>query len=494
MERILTQGRRFIDEYGRERVFHGLNYICGKNKNPGHPHFNGLFADLDDAFFIRAQTLGFNVLRLGLCWEDLEPVPGQYREDWLRATDAIFDRAAAHNIYVFLDMHQDLWSSFGSNNGDGAPLWATQTDGYRSKPAKRVWAEGYFWGRAVHRAFDHFWNNDPAAGKGLQEHFAALWQMLARRYANHPAFFGFDLFNEAHPGGRAGKVFFTLVGKFARMALASPDIHRIRFLRALANKNTRPRAALDVVTGEVISKVAAAGEGLIRKFDQRRYMPFLNRMTAALRETTDKGVVLMEHCYYSNLGIPSAITVPTVNGRRETNAAYSPHAYDFVVDTPSYQYASNARVGAMFEEMRRAQLRMEIPVLVGEWGGGGEGESWFPHISFLMELFERFGWSNAYYAYGDGLFDQPLMRVLSWPYPAAVNGTVTYCRTRREEGRFTLEFEQPERANPALLTEIYLSAKPKAIQTDLEIVEQPDGPGKLLLRGAVGKHSVKISY
>ena len=88
-------------------------------------------------------------------------------------------------------MHQDLYGQAAFYGGNGAPDWACVTDKIRiSAKPPLVWAAGYFWGKGVHRAFDHFWNNDAVYGKGLQDHFAEMWAMLAERYGGKPAFLG----------------------------------------------------------------------------------------------------------------------------------------------------------------------------------------------------------------------------------------------------------------------------------------------------------------
>ncbi|MDR1927043.1 MAG: glycoside hydrolase family 5 protein [Oscillospiraceae bacterium] len=268
MQHIRAQGLRFVDEQGRERIFRGVN-ACEKDVAEEEKSYDRFCLNLDDAFFLRCNALGFNVIRLGLCWEILEPEKGKFNEAYLRSVDEIFRRAAQYGVYIFLDMHQDLYSSFGINCGDGAPLWATLTDGYRAKPAKLVWAEGYFWGKAVQRAFDHFWNNDPVQGLGLQEHFAGLWQMLARRYAGQPAFFGFDLFNEPYPGTEGGRVFRRMIARLLRYALTSPQMHRIKFLKALFAKGDKAKA-LHFLARRMLREVTSAADGLIRKFDLER--------------------------------------------------------------------------------------------------------------------------------------------------------------------------------------------------------------------------------
>lgn len=447
MERITVQGARFVDEQGRERIFHGVNLKNSSSKVLEEPPA-GLLALLDEDFFRRSAGMGLGLLRLGICWEDIEPEKGQYNEAYLRKMDEIFALAETYGVYIFLDMHQDLYSSFCINGGNGMPKWACITDGLKPKPIRIVWGEGYFWHKAVHRCFDHFWANDPVLGKGLQEHYAEAWQMLAHRYGNRPAFFGFDLMNEPCPGTPGGKAFCRMVCRLVRVLAVSPAVSRIEFLKNALHKETRGKA-LDVLSPAVMDRATRAAQGLIQQFDLEKYTPFVARMQQALREVTQSGILIMEHCYYSNIGVPFSAAPP----QGEPNACYSPHGYDFFVDTPLYKYASNERAGFMFEENRRAQQRLGLPVLVGEWGGGGEGEDFFPHISFLMDLFDSFHWSNTYFAYGKKLYDNPIMRILSRPYPMAVNGAIEKYKVDAEAKTFTLWYAPSGTDAP---TEIHL--------------------------------------
>ncbi|MDR1927042.1 MAG: cellulase family glycosylhydrolase [Oscillospiraceae bacterium] len=221
-------------------------------------------------------------------------------------------------------------------------------------------------------------------------------------------------------------------------------------------------------------------------------------MTAAVRACTQNGVIMMENSYYSNLGIPYSAEAPQTDGRREENVCFSPHAYDFMVDTDAYAYASNDRVGSIFEEHRRSQERLHSPVLVGEWGGGGEGESWFPHIEFLLNLFDSYAWSNTYYTYSEDFFDQPLMRVLSRPYPVAVNGTLQGFSYDRAAGRFAAGFIQSLQNDAAAESIFYLPRKAERISADpaLQCAEEaiPGGEAWLLrCTGSPGEHRLEVA-
>ena len=422
MQKIKVQGMRFVDDMGRERIFHGVNL---KAANPANLDW------LDEAFFQRAAALGQRLLRLGVCWEALEPEPGQYDEALLAKVDQIFDWAAQYGVYVFWDVHQDVWGGFGVKYDGGAPAWATLPEGSKPAPTRFVWAEGYFWKKAVHQAFDHFWANAPVHGKGLQDHYAALWQMLARRYADHPALFGWNIMNEPFPGTPGGEIFRQLVANIVRVSAFSPAMKRTQFLKKTLNQD-KHGFNLDVLTPEVMAKVvlSPAVRRLMLQFDHAHYGPFIAKMTAAIREVTPKGIIIFDQCYFCNIGVPCNMPLPP----GEDQICFDPHGYDFMVDTPAYQYANNPRVGFMFGEMRKSQLRFGTPAVAGEWGGGGEGESFLPHIEYVMNLFDSWNWSNCYFTYGPGLFDNPITRLLSRPYPWAVNGVIerfSVCETHK---------------------------------------------------------------
>src|SRR5699024_3751096 len=109
------RGDQFIDPQGRQVILNGTNYV---SKNPEENYMRSADPELFRVF--RYEVI--NVLRLGIMWDGLEPEPGQYNEAYLKEIDRRIEWAAENDIYVFLDMHQDL---FSVKYADGAPEWAT---------------------------------------------------------------------------------------------------------------------------------------------------------------------------------------------------------------------------------------------------------------------------------------------------------------------------------------------------------------------------------
>ena len=228
MNSIHAQGTRFVDDSGRERIFCGVNVVDKSDYAQGPQAFPLTQDDLR-----RFRAHGINLIRLGFTWAKLEPTPGTYNEAYLDSVSGVLDLCAQYGIYVFLDMHQDLFSP--ATNGDGAPRWATLTDGYKAHPTRFVWAEDYFWGRACHAAFDHFWANTPVGGVGLQDRFAACWAHTAARLGGKECVIGFDLFNEPFPGTAGGTCFRRIVGGAVKAVLFGGNVRRTQLLRDLCS-------------------------------------------------------------------------------------------------------------------------------------------------------------------------------------------------------------------------------------------------------------------
>jgi endoglycosylceramidase len=416
MNRIYVKNTRFVDELGRERIFAGVNVVDKSDYAPGEQAFPWLNDEVLSLF----EKHGLNVIRLGFTWSKLEPEPGVFNDEYLDSVSSVLDLCEKHGIYAFLDMHQDLFSSV--TNGDGAPSWAVLTGGHKVTPTRFVWAEDYFWGKACHSSFDAFWSNTEVCGKGLQDHFAECWAYVAEKLGDKPAVIGFDFFNEPFPGSPGGQCFRRLVCGAAGQVLFGKDYHRLSLIKGLFSGD-RAEKLYDSISYTVLHKATRRMEPIIARFDK---------------------IIFLENSYFSNLGIPYSAPALVLDGRRDPQQAFAPHAYDFMVDTPDYRYASNDRVGGIFAEHLRSGRRLGLPVLVGEWGGFGDESDtgWLRHIEFLLSLFDSNKWSYAYWHYNDNFFSSVLMQVYSRPYPKAVAGTAEYYGFDRQSGVFTLAFEQ----------------------------------------------------
>ncbi|WP_367220804.1 cellulase family glycosylhydrolase [Streptomyces sp. 16-176A] len=173
---------RLTDRYGRELTLRGWNV-----EDKAHRGDEALTA-VTEQDFRQLRAHGFDFARLLVFWDDLEPRPGRYSEDYLRRIGRVLDWAERYGVRVVLDLHQDVFGpAFGHR---GIPAWATRTDALPFTAHPDDWFAEYF-EPAVQRAFTHLYEDED-----LRRAQARAWHVLAARFARHPAVLGYDLINE----------------------------------------------------------------------------------------------------------------------------------------------------------------------------------------------------------------------------------------------------------------------------------------------------------
>lgn len=492
MDRISVNGKALVDEFGRERIFNGINMV---NKDG---HAKGIPDDWTEDFVAALKTKGINLIRLGMTWAGVEPNPNEYNEEYLNSYSDFMDMCSKYGIYCFLDMHQDLYGSCDcSYGGDGAPKWAYLSNGKLPRKAKFVWAEGYFFPGACHTAFDNFWNNARYNGKGLQDYFFDMWAHVADKFKDKPNLLGFDIFNEPFPGSAGGRAFFSLVKGVASTVLTHKNVDRKKLLKDLMKAETRNDLINVLNDKDVYSEIIKKASKIVHDFDCEYYYPFLKRTAAAIRNVTDKGLILMENCYYSNLGIPC--TTPRLvynDGTVENGLVFAPHGYDLMVDTPAYSNASNERVDHIFNEHARTQERLDVPVIVGEWGGfynDESGDCSYSHLIHLLQFFDSHKWSNTYWCFWQGIENSKIMEIIARPYPIAVPGEITSYKFDYESKKFVLNFTVDKKVKQA--AEVFIPKEPVSVETEgkYEICED-SGMKYLKVKPVSGENTVTVTF
>lgn len=145
---------------------------------------------------------GFSVVRLIVSWSKLEPVRGELDTAYLGQVQHAVEAAARHGMYTVIDVHQDAWGKGIATperhvcpaglepaiGWDGAPAWATRTDGAETcrPPGNR---EG---SAAVKAAFTNFYRNVD----GIRDAYVATVGRVAKAFAAQRAVAGYDVFNE----------------------------------------------------------------------------------------------------------------------------------------------------------------------------------------------------------------------------------------------------------------------------------------------------------
>jgi endoglycosylceramidase len=187
--KLALKGDGYHDAEGRRLFFRGVNVAGNAKLSPFIPFTDHSWWDL-------LASWGFNMVRLTLIWEALEPAPGKYDHGYLDRIESLVDQAAQRGLYVLLDMHQDIYGR--SLCGDGAPDWTLpryvdpqRNDGFGGQ----YWAAAYTLSRDIRSCFTHFFLSER-----LQEHYRLAWQEVAARFKDKPFVLGYDIMNEPSRG------------------------------------------------------------------------------------------------------------------------------------------------------------------------------------------------------------------------------------------------------------------------------------------------------
>ena len=177
-ELISSKGRWLIDERGRTLILKGINFSERSKRPPFLPEVP--YEDID-----KLKEWGFNAVRFLIIWEAIEPQKGVFSEEYLEEVIKWVDEFSKREIYVLLDMHQDLYAR--KLGGDGAPDWAVLDIPY--EPVQ-PWYLNYL-SKAVIKNFDRFWRDE-----SLQDEYIKSWEFVIERFKNNRYVVGYDLMNE----------------------------------------------------------------------------------------------------------------------------------------------------------------------------------------------------------------------------------------------------------------------------------------------------------
>lgn len=448
MDNITVRDGRFIDSDGRQVLLHGMSVIS-KSRATGYISWQ------QPADFARMRQWGMNCIRLGMTWDAIEPEPGKYNEEFLKKLDERIQWAKDNDIYVFLDMHQDLFSVLYS---DGAPEWATLNDGKPHIKPGGIWSDAYFSSPAIHAAFDNFWADKPAAdGVGVQDHFARAWRHIAQRYADEPAVLGYDLFNEPNMGSRSIEAQLAMAGKFAEVMAAkggAGSLDEVAGLWLTTEGRSKIMKAMEDIT--MYKSLLDAIQPIYSDFEKTSLMQMYRRVTAAIREADKTSIIFLETSMASNMGVRSGID-PVPDGGYQ---AYAPHGYDIVVDTPDQPNASTARIDLIFTRHGETADRLGMPMLIGEWGAyGGIGPEIMPAARAVINQFEKLMCSEVYWEYGKYLDKCGYREILQRPIPLRISGRLIAYSSQpvNDKPAFTCTWEEDPKVKAPTI--IYLPAR-----------------------------------
>jgi len=458
---LRASGDRFCDAEGRQVILHGLNLV---DKSADWTDY----AWVGEQDYAAMRDWGFNCIRLGFTWASIEPQPGRYSERAIAELRKRIGWAKKYGLYVVLDMHQDLYSMKYS---DGAPDWATLTDGHPHIADGKVWSDAYVTSPAVQMALDNFYaNKEGPGGVGLQDRYAGAWRFIAAHFADEPAVVGYDLMNEPFAGSLVPQ---GMALHFAKLA-EELGLHGEEGEAEIMAQWATPEGRKDILSmlsdEELYARVLDAAEPLFQKFERERLNPFFQKVSLAIREVDRSHLIFLETSGAANMGVFSAITpIADHMGGRDPQQAYAPHGYDLVTDTPNVSTASNARVHLIFSRHQEKSEQLSMPMFVGEWGAYYGDEKILPSAQYICRLFERMLCGDTYWALEKDMAEQVVMRAICRPYPMAVAGTLLAYRSDPEAHAFECSWNESGRTE----SRFYLPAEYQPQQGTVKL--QPAG-------------------
>ncbi|WP_306334176.1 cellulase family glycosylhydrolase [Streptomyces sp. KL118A] len=438
-----ASGHRWItDRQGRALVLRGLSTASSaKQAADGMP-----WIEEKDVARER-RSLGTNFVRFLLQWRKVEPSPGTYDRTYLRQVAERVRWYGKRGYHVLLDMHQDLYGP--RVGGNGAPAWATGTDGLTSAPTD-PWELGYVEPGTV-RAFDRFWGTVEGDGRDLREHYVGAVREVARHFAADDTVIGYDLMNEPWGGSVQGPAFEA--GPLARLYQDAIDAVR-----------TVDRDHWLFVEPSAIGSNWGFATGLPRLDDPR--------------------------------GDGDAARI-----------AYAPHLYPLPMDlgggyTGSTKGQVDRSLRAWREQTEKTARRLGAPVVIGEFGLDTGLPGAMEYVEKVQRMADDMGAGFAYWSNDPGpwapwdakLRPTKLLPVLDRPAPLAVAGDpVAY---GWDEAGKTLTVSWRGTADARGGTEVRLPARhfPKGgrVAGGTQRAWHPESR-VLTLDSGPGKHSVRIT-
>ena len=367
-----TTGAWITDNDGRVVILHGFGEV--NKRAPFYPAAeNEGFSD-QDAALLAAQ--GFNVVRVGILWEGVEPQPGVIDYDYLASINQTIQTLSNHGIYTVLDMHQDLYAAgLGgpTGYGDGAPDWAVQTGGLPNPDTGWPWT--YALNPAENHAWDRFWTNSAAPdGVGLQNHYAQMWQAVAHYFRDDPHVVGYELMNEPWAGS----------------------------------------TWLSTIFGNSF-------------FEGQQLTPFYDQVAAAIR-SVDSTTTL----YFEPSTLSGNLPIPTYLGEvDDSNTVFAFHDYCTMTALFGTDFGCSLWETIVHGNADAYASKYDLPVAITEFGASTNTGS----ITDTMTEANRYDYSWMFWDYTlirnhdlhtpitDDTVDYATLTTLAQPYPLAVGGT-----------------------------------------------------------------------
>ncbi|WP_347253708.1 cellulase family glycosylhydrolase [Leminorella grimontii] len=385
-----------FDEQGRVLILHGTNTADAKETVDGMPGPMGA----DDYIDRHIYNYGMNVVRLLAFWMRIEPEKGVFDDVYLTNLEKTVKRYTDKGMYVLIDFHQDLYSpSLSSspipNDNDGAPAWATYTDGLvpKKQPLSKIdWSLQHL-DPATMAAFRNFF--DYKKYPELQDHLIGAQVEVVRRLKDNPRVIGYDLFNEPF----SGDICNTLDGSFQANQLSD----------------------------------------------------FYQRAIDRIRGVDDKKYIFLEpQAVGPNQGLPGGLRPLKDPIQSAPRLVYAPHIYPLGVTAGMpYTLIDTVQIAAWADNRIKEMKALNMPMVVGEIGAtetvnineyfdAAIGKFDELNSGFILWTNEEAGWSIEDQSGHICTKAASIVR----PYPRTISGKPVKFSFNRGAGKLELTFKQ----------------------------------------------------
>ena len=204
-----------VDESGRVRIFHGMNVVY--KTEPYHPSTDSFdpLHSLCEEDIENLYKWGFNIVRLGVLWQGVEPQKNQINQTYLDTMGSIVENLGKWDIYSLIDAHQDVWNR--QVCGEGFPDWTVNIPD-TIKPFPVPVAEPFnnkngtlepllseclsipFWSYNYSEVISYLFQALYDNTGGLQDSMISFWGTMASYFKRYNSVIGYDLINEPWPG------------------------------------------------------------------------------------------------------------------------------------------------------------------------------------------------------------------------------------------------------------------------------------------------------
>lgn len=418
--RATPQG--FRDEYGRQRIFHGVNVVY--KLPPWVPSTNGTWdphSSMVEKDFSDLESWGFNFIRLGLMWPGVMPESSQQvNTSYLEVIEQLVSNGVSHNILTLLDLHQDLMSPFFC--GEGAPDYLVQPylpEGLSSFPLpislpyktnasnnnyplsqlcqSKPFA-AYYPTSAVGKTFQRLYDN----ADGFADALVRYWDVSSKRFQLNQGVVGYELLNEPYFG----------------------DVYQYPYL---------------LESGQT---------------DKRYLAPLYNRLMQTIRKNDQNHVVFFEPAV-GDVG-PSGFSSPPAG---DNNTCYSYHVYCFEQPTPGDTRLCETVLKIEFDIKMSDVWRLQTAAMQTEFGAVGDDSNSSDWIRVQCEMCDAQAQSWAYWQYKyfhdittaggeaesfyfkNGTLQERKVKALSRTYAQAIQGTMQGTSFNVDTGAFSLIYQ-----------------------------------------------------